>query len=193
MTGIMSRDLFGSVTFANGGTITAAIWCLGLAVRETAAGVKETMQHRIGAATHLSNLGQGVALLPRLMRYLCHPRLCAAHIPCSSCAPEALLRGGRVIYLSLYYKRGSLNPSYDPLARFCAGKRMRTRFKKTTCRGDAVAGNIKVFAWAGFWFRQKKIRAHLKMWSGKCSLPPRRRDVLLCFLLFLRILYYYSE
>jgi hypothetical protein len=90
MKGIMSRDLFSGVTLAIGGTVTAAIWCLGLAVRETAAYVKEleTMLHRIGAATHLSHLGKGVVLLPHSMRYLCHPRLCAAHIPCSSCAPE---------------------------------------------------------------------------------------------------------
>ncbi len=43
MTCIMSLDLFCSVTLAIGGTVTAAIWCLGLAVRETAAEVKETM------------------------------------------------------------------------------------------------------------------------------------------------------
>ncbi len=42
MTGIMSRDLFGGVTLAIDGTVTAAKWCLGFAVRETAAGVKET-------------------------------------------------------------------------------------------------------------------------------------------------------
>ncbi len=68
VTGIMSRDLFGGVTLATGGTVTAAIWCLGLAVLETASGVKETMRHRIGAATHLSHFGQGVALLPHSMR-----------------------------------------------------------------------------------------------------------------------------
>ncbi len=55
MTGIMSRDLFGGVTLAIGGTVTAAILCPCLAVRETAAGIKETMRHRIGAATHLSH------------------------------------------------------------------------------------------------------------------------------------------
>ncbi len=38
MTGI---DLFGGVTLAIGGTVTAAIWCLGLTVRETAADVNE--------------------------------------------------------------------------------------------------------------------------------------------------------
>ncbi len=43
MTGTLSRDLFGGVTLAIGGTVTAAIWCLGLAVRETAAYVDETM------------------------------------------------------------------------------------------------------------------------------------------------------
>ncbi len=85
MTG---NDLFGGVTLAICGTVTAAIWCLGLAVRETAADVNETMQHRIGADTYLSHSGQGVVLLPHSMRHLCHPRLCAAHIPCSSCAPE---------------------------------------------------------------------------------------------------------
>ncbi len=84
ITGIMPRDLFCGVTLAIGGTVTAAIWCFGLAVRETAADVKETMRHRICAVTHLSHLGQGVVLLPRSIRYLCHPR----HIPCSSCAPE---------------------------------------------------------------------------------------------------------
>jgi hypothetical protein len=49
-----------------------------------------------------------------------------------------------------------------PPARSCAGQRMHTRIKKTTWRGDAIAGNIKLFAWAGFWiiiFRQKKIRS----------------------------------
>jgi hypothetical protein len=84
MTGIVSRYLFGGVTLAIGGTVTAAIWFLGLAVRETAASVREMIRHREGAATRLSHLGQGVAPLPHSMRYLCHPRLCAGHIPCSS-------------------------------------------------------------------------------------------------------------
>jgi hypothetical protein len=44
MTGILSCDLFGSVTLAIGGTVTAAIWCLGLAVRETAANINETVK-----------------------------------------------------------------------------------------------------------------------------------------------------
>ncbi len=74
-------DLFGGVTLAIGSTVTAAIWCLGLAVRETAADVNETMRHRVGADTCLSHSGQGVVLLPDSMRDLCHPRLCAAHIP----------------------------------------------------------------------------------------------------------------
>jgi hypothetical protein len=88
LTDILSRDLFGVVTLAIGGTVTAAIWCLGLVERETAADVNETMRHRVGADTYLSHLGQGVVLLPSSMRYLCHPQLCAEHIPCSSCAPE---------------------------------------------------------------------------------------------------------
>ena len=54
ITGI---DLFGGVTLAIGGTVTAAIRCLGLAVRETAAHVNETMRHRVGADTYLSHLG----------------------------------------------------------------------------------------------------------------------------------------
>ena len=42
-----------------------------------------------------------------------------------------------------------LPPLWDhPLARSCAGKRMRTRIKKATWRGDAIAGNIKLFAGA---------------------------------------------
>jgi hypothetical protein len=57
MTGILSRDLFGSVTLAIGGTVNAAIRFLGLAVRVTAAGVSETMRHKIGTATHLSHFG----------------------------------------------------------------------------------------------------------------------------------------
>jgi hypothetical protein len=88
ITGI---DLFGGVTLAIGVTVTAAVWCLGLAVRavqETAADVNETMRHRVGADTYLSHSGQGVVLLPHSMRDQYHPRLCAAHIPCSSCAPE---------------------------------------------------------------------------------------------------------
>ncbi len=68
MTGIMSRDLFGGVTLAIVRTVTAAIWCLGVAVRETAAEVNETKRHRVGADTYLSHLGQGVVLLPRSMR-----------------------------------------------------------------------------------------------------------------------------
>jgi hypothetical protein len=43
----MSR-LICSVTLAISGTVTAAIWCLGLAVRRTSADVKETMLHGIG-------------------------------------------------------------------------------------------------------------------------------------------------
>jgi len=88
MTGI---DLFCGVTLAIGGTVTAAIWCLGWAVRAvraTAADVNETMLHRVGADTYLSHSGQGVVLLPHSMRDLCHPRLCTEHIQCSSCAPE---------------------------------------------------------------------------------------------------------
>ena len=83
ITGI---DLFGGVTLAIGCTVTAAIWCLGLAVRavrETAADVNETMRHRVGADTYLSHLGQGVVLLSHSMRYLCQTRLCAAHIRAS--------------------------------------------------------------------------------------------------------------
>ncbi len=56
-------DLFGGVTLAIGSTVTAAIWCLGLAVRavrETAADVNETMRHRVGADPYLSHSGQGV-------------------------------------------------------------------------------------------------------------------------------------
>ena len=63
-------DLFGGVTLAIGGTVTAAIWCLGLAVlamRETAADVNETMRHWVGADTYLSHSGQGVVLLPHSM------------------------------------------------------------------------------------------------------------------------------
>ncbi len=72
MTGIMLRDLFGGITLAISGTVTAAIWCLGLVVLETAADVKETMLHRIGAGMHLSHFAQWVVLLPCSMRYLCH-------------------------------------------------------------------------------------------------------------------------
>jgi hypothetical protein len=43
-----------------------------------------------------------------------------------------------------------LRPLRDhPLARSCACKRMSTRLKKATRRFDAIAGNIKLFAWAG--------------------------------------------
>ena len=43
----------------------------------------------------------------------------------------------------------TMPPLWDhPLARSCAGKRMRTRIKKATRRGDAIAGNIKLFAGA---------------------------------------------
>ena len=41
----------------------------------------------------------------------------------------------------------------QPLARSCARKRMRTRIKKMTRRGDAIAGNLKLFAWAGLWIK----------------------------------------
>ncbi len=67
MTGILSSDLFGSVTLAIAGTIKAAVRFLGLAVRATAvrrACVSETMQHTIGAVTHLSHSGH----LPCSMR-----------------------------------------------------------------------------------------------------------------------------
>ncbi len=47
MTGIMSRDLFSGVALAIGGTITTAVRFLTLAVRETAADVKETMRQMI--------------------------------------------------------------------------------------------------------------------------------------------------
>ena len=49
----------------------------------------------------------------------------------------------------------------QPLARSCARKRMRTRIKKMNRRGDAIAGNLKLFAWAGLWIkivRQQKNR-----------------------------------
>jgi MFS family permease len=94
MQGLNDFLVFGGVTLAIGGTVTAAIWCLGWAVRavrKTAADVNETMLHRVGADTYLSHLGQGVVLLPRRrsMMYLYHPRQCAAHSPCSPCAPES--------------------------------------------------------------------------------------------------------
>jgi hypothetical protein len=41
----------------------------------------------------------------------------------------------------------------QPLARSCARKRMRTRIKKMSRRGDAIAGNLKLFAWAGLWIK----------------------------------------
>ena len=74
----------------------------------------------------------------------------------------------------------------QPLARSCARKRMRTRIKKMTRRGDAIAGNLKLFAWAGLWIKtfgiKKKGRvATLEMWVAKCCLPPLQRHVLLCF------------
>ena len=73
-----------------------------------------------------------------------------------------------------------------PLAHSCARKRMRTRIKKNTRRGDAIAGNLKLFAWAGLWIKtfgiKKKGRvATLEMWVAKCCLPPLQRHVLLCF------------
>ena len=95
----------------------------------------------------------------------------------------------------------SLNPSYDcphfdtiqlharAPANVCARE-----LKKTSWRGDAIAGNIKLFAWAGFWIKtlrqKKKRKANLEMWSGKCSLPPLRRHVLLCFSLNLMIIFW---
>ncbi len=86
MTGSMSR-LIGCVTLAIGGTVTAAIWCLGLAVQRNICRFQTNDEtwDGIGAVTHLSHF---VVLFHRSMSCLCHPRLCAAHIPCCSCAPD---------------------------------------------------------------------------------------------------------
>ena len=46
----------------------------------------------------------------------------------------------------------------QPLARSCARKRMRTRIKKMNRRGDAIAGNLKLFAWAGLWIKTFGIK-----------------------------------
>ncbi len=86
MTGSMSRLICG-VTLAIGGTVTAAIWCLGLAVRGNICRCQrnDATWDRICAVTHLSHFA---VLFPRSKSCLCHPRLCAEHVPCSSCAPE---------------------------------------------------------------------------------------------------------
>ncbi len=70
-----------------------------------------------------------------------------------------------------------LRPVRDnPLARSCACKCMRTRLKKAPRRFDAIAGNIKLFAWAGIQlklFEQKNEKATLEMWRAMAAIDHR--------------------